>query len=392
MKKHQPLFERILEQPTAPFREEMVASVILESLDEARVPWFLDGVGNIVVGVDSEKALKTLLAKKGKEPLRVFIAHMDHPGFHGVQWRGPRGGTKLNVKWHGGAPTEHMDGAKVWLRDFVGNEAEGVLREPKYKKTTFGKMLESATVEFEKEDLIHLSGANEVYGGLKFRAPLWRKGDLVYTRAADDLCGAFAITATAIELAAPLRRQAVPFLGILTRAEEVGFIGAIGHLKQGLLSRAKREILAVSLEASRTLPGAEIGKGPIVRLGDKFTVFDARGLHVLGLVAEKLLPGRHQKRIMDGGRCEASACTVFGVPAVGIAVPLGNYHNQSLQGGPDSRGPNGPAPEFVNMKDVEGVVTLCKGLVAKGLPWADPWKDARKRFSDLYARTAALLK
>ena len=45
---------------------------------------------------------------------------------------------------------------------------------------------------------------------------------------------------------------------------------------------------------------------------------------------------------MDGGTCEATTATVYGYPCVGISVPLGNYHNQCFEGGPDSRGPLGP--------------------------------------------------
>lgn len=48
---------------------------------------------------------------------------------------------------------------------------------------------------------------------------------------------------------------------------------------------------------------------------------------VLTEIAQRTLPRRHQRRIMDGGACEAMAATVFGIPAIGLSVPLGNYHN-----------------------------------------------------------------
>jgi endoglucanase len=61
-------------------------------------------------------------------------------------------------------------------------------------------------------------------------------------------------------------------------------------------------------------------------------------------------------------------------------VPLGNYHNQSFEGGPDSRGPLGPAPEFVHRGDVEGLLALCHGLMETKLPWANPWETKRQEF------------
>ena len=53
-----------------------------------------------------------LLNQRSKEPVRVFIAHMDHPGFHGVRWLSA---SRLSVKWLGGSPIKHLAGRKVWL-------------------------------------------------------------------------------------------------------------------------------------------------------------------------------------------------------------------------------------------------------------------------------------
>src|SRR5207253_7978983 len=104
----------------------------------------------------------------------------------------------------------------------------------------------------------------EYYGCFRFRSPVWQEGDLLYTKAADDLVGAFVIASLGMKY----RKKNKPFLGLLTRAEEVGFVGAIGHFEQGWLGKARRPVLVISLETSRTLPGAEIGKGPVVRRGD----------------------------------------------------------------------------------------------------------------------------
>ena len=171
----------------------------------------------------------------------------------------------------------------------------------------------------------------------------------------------------------------MPFLGLLTRAEEVGFVGAVRHLELGWIKNARRPVICISLEASRNLPGAEIGKGPVVRQGDRRTTFESNALQVLTELAIKTPPDHHQRRVMDGGACEATATTAWGLPTVGITLPLGNYHNQGLDGGMDCPRDNGPAPEFVHLDDIEGELKLCKALMREDLNWQDPWSSVRQR-------------
>lgn len=394
----------ILSQPTAPFREGHVIRLLEHEFQTHGVPYFKDPIGNIVVGASNKAEYLRMVRQASKEPLRIFIAHMDHPGFHGVKWLSP---TEIEVKWHGGSPTALLDNAPVWLADAKGWVAEGY-----FKNVTMipsGRAIDTAVVEVPATDR-RTSKAEHLYGGLRFRSSFWQEGELIYTKAADDLVGVFAIASLAIDLlghepmpianvdlkrakksGAKAKKSAAkkmsspkkspfPFLGLLTRAEEVGFIGAIGHFELGWLKNPKRPLLCVSLETSRTLPGADIGKGPVVRLGDRASVFDAGALKVFADLAQKTLPGRHQKRIMDGGRCEATAATVYDLPAIGISVPLGNYHNQCFEGGPDSCGPNGPAPEFVHLGDVEGLLTLCRALIEPKSPWSAPWAQDRVSF------------
>ena len=181
---------------------------------------------------------------------------------------------------------------------------------------------------------------------------------MVYTKAADDLVGVFAI----LSLAKHFKGSDIPFLGLISRAEEVGFIGTIGHFELEWLTSHKESVAVISLETSRTLPGALIGKGPVVRLGDRATPFDPGLVQVLTQVAEKSLRGKFQRRMMDGGTCEATAALAFGLRAMGISIPLGNYHNQSFEGGPESAGEWGPAPEFVHLEDIKRMLILCEAL------------------------------
>jgi putative aminopeptidase FrvX len=386
----------ILSRPTAPFREGHVIATISDLLDEANVPYFEDPIGNLIVGVDSERRYRALVAERSnsKEPVRVFIAHMDHPGFHGTGWNAAG---ELEFRWHGGSPTQHLEGAAVWLAARDAFRARGVVVRAELAPS--GRLISSGTIrvveagtDMTDAQKLYPDGTG-LYGGFDFGEPLWQDGDLLYTKAADDLVGCTAIVTLARELFKKQRgKSTVPFLGLLTRAEEVGWLGAVAHFELGWLERARREILCVSLETSRALPGAEIGKGPIVRLGDRFTVFDAARLRVFSELAEKTLPGKHQRRIMDGGSCEASAATVYGFRPVGISVPLGNYHNQSFEGGPLSRGPLGPAPEFVHLDDVEGLIKLCRALMKPKLPWASAWDSKKKELRKSLRSYRALLR
>lgn len=129
-----------------------------------------------------------------------------------------------------------------------------------------------------------------------------------------------------------------------------------------------------------------------MRLGDRTTVFHPGALRVFSLLAQKVLPENHQRRIMDGGSCEATAASAYGFPSIGISVPLGNYHNQSFEGGPDSRGPLGPAPEFVHTEDVAGLLKLCHSLIKPGQQWSDPWQDKRKEFKKELSKYRPLLR
>lgn len=367
------LLTELLGQPTAPFREQAVMALVASVLKQANVPFFYDPIGNMVIGCTSGAEYLHLVRNKVAEPLKIFIAHTDHPGFHGVRWLSA---TRLKIKWHGGSPIQHLTGSRVWLATSSGHWGEGRLDRVRLLKSK--QAIDTAEVIFARAATPRPK-ANELFGGFKFRSAVWRSGKKIYTKAADDLVGVFAIVNTALDFHKKNRgKRSWPFLGLLTRAEEVGFVGAIGHFDLEWLAPAQRPIVCVSLETSRTLPGALIGKGPVVRLGDRRTVFNPDYLKVLTDVAEQSLPGKHQRRIMDGGACEATAATAFGLSAIGISVPLGNYHNQGLEGGPDCRGPNGPAPEFVHVDDIQGMLNLCQNLLQAKLPWNDPWRIQRR--------------
>ena len=378
---HDPLLDDLFAQPAAPYREAHPRAAVLRLCAAARVPWFADPDGNLVLGAASLADLRRKVAARTPEPLRVFVAHLDHPGFHGVRWESD---DRLRIRWHGGGPIRRLSGAAVWLADSGAWRGTGHLRA--IRLAPGGRRVESAVVRV-KAFKGSRPAAGVLFGGFDFRRSHWRAGRRLHARAADDLAGVYAAVAAARAVYGRRpSRDAGNFLAVLTRAEEVGFVGFLAHLERGWLRAARRRLAVISLEASRTWPGAEIGRGPVVRLGDRATVFDPATVRVLEAVAHATLPGRFQRRLMDGGTCEAAAAMAAGLPAAGMCVPLGNYHNQSFQGGPDSRGPDGPAPEQVHLDDLAGMAELCRGLLRHGWPWSRPWEalqaGLRRRLRD----------
>ena len=167
----------------------------------------------------------------------------------------------------------------------------------------------------------------------------------IFSRACDDLIGCTAIVALFHELE---RTGAEAWAyGLFTRAEEVGFVGAIRLAQSG---RVPQALTVVSLETSSEKGGpAKMGAGVIVRVGDRTSIFDDVATASL-MDAAKAADIPVQRCLMSGGTCEATAYQLYGYRSAGLCVALGNYHNC----GPDTQ----IASEFVSVDDVTGMVRL----------------------------------
>jgi endoglucanase len=154
--------------------------------------------------------------------------------------------------------------------------------------------------------------------------------------------------------------------GLFTRAEEVGLIGALLAAEGGLLPR---DTTVVSVETSLALPGAEQGKGPVIRTGDRATTFDNAAEAYLAQAGRKLtqdVPGfKVQRQLMGAGGCEASAFAAYGYSVTGLAYPLGAWHNA----GPD----NTIVSEHISLDDfANGVLMLTEAAKLSGSSPASP--------------------
>ena len=242
-----------------------------------------------------------------KSPTVAFAAHMDHPAYVGREFMGWVPKSYLKKK----PPTQKFDGFRMWdLPAFQVKQAR------------------------------------------------------IYSRACDDLIGCACIVAMLLELDRTKASGAA--FGLFTRAEEVGFVGAMQLAKSERLSK---DVTIVSLETSSVKGGpVEFGKGPIIRVGDRTSIFDSAATLQLQEAA-KASNITVQRALMQGGTCEATAYDLYGYRTAALCVALGNYHNC---------GPNEKiAPEYVNIADAVGMANLCVATV-RTRP-ADPLKDLRLR-------------
>jgi endoglucanase len=197
-------------------------------------------------------------------------------------------------------------------------------------------------------------------------------------RAADDLAGCAASLAALLHAAESPSPGAV--YGLFTRAEEDGLIGARLAAADGLLPVGT---VIVSVESSHALSGAEIGGGPVIRVGDRITTFDGSAEAHLQAAAERLRKAdvefQFQRQLMGGGVCEASAFAAFGYAVTGLAFPLGNYHNGLYE--------NVVEAEYIDRRDfIAGARLLAEALEHAGAEASPANKDRLRRRPDDQAR------
>jgi len=305
------LLHEVFACPTAPFHEHHVRDKILELLEPLdHVSVEADDFGNLIA-----------CYRRGENarPKVAFGAHMDHPG-----WVREAGSDE--VTFLGGVPESYRDREKNPVHWF-DDGAFGMWDLP----------------ECEIRD------------------------GLIAGRVCDDLIGCVAMIAMLEDLEAGAVEAAC--YALFTRAEEVGFVGAVHLAKAWPLGD---EVRFVSLETSSPRGDAKLGDGPVVRVGDRMTVFDDE---VTGELLEAAKSGDIpvQRCLLDGGSCEATAMQLYGVVAAGISVLLNDYHNC----GEDDR----IVCESVSFDDVVNLVKLITSLVERTASH-DAGRTAREAMKD----------
>lgn len=354
------LLKDVVSLPTAPFCESHVQAFIRQWANEHGIGFEQDKVGNILLTYNG----------RGRAPKHPWVlqAHMDHPGFEFISRRG-----RMAQAWfRGGVNEKYFPGARMRFFPIIGKEVCGTVESAKRDKSSgFLKCR------------IRLDEPAKLEAGTlgMWELPAWKKsGNKLSLRVVDDLCGVTSILLTLKRLKDSGAKRKV--YGLLTRAEEVGFVGAISAAKNKLIDPV---FPILGIEASREMPNAKLGQGAIVRVGDASTIFDpeltsnlrktARALH-LSNPALKFV-----ESLMPGGSCESTGLALLGYRTCAVCQPLGNYHNM---------GKDGIEPEKIDLRDFESMVALLEAVSQKN-PNESNTSALKKRIMENHKKRAPLL-
>jgi endoglucanase len=352
--------EGLLSLPTVPLVEDLPAAHVAAFVeDRPGLSADRDAAGNVVVRYQGQGAV-------AERPL-VLVAHLDHPGFAVDDVTGDetaltfRGGLGL-ASAVAGAPVDF----------FVPGHVDPVGRGELADAAGEGGRLASALARV-------VAGDSVVGGFAMWGFPGFSVDDgHIVGRVCDDLLGA-AVVLSALDELSRRRPDGVATWGLFTRAEEIGFLGTLEAIRLGTVPPAAN---VLSLECSKALTDAPQGGGVIVRVGDRASIFDPSLSEALAEAARQRAgddPGfRWQRKLMDGGTCEATPFCAAGYRASGLALPLGNYHNalDETLAGP------GVGPEDVAIDDyLAGVALLvelaCSPSLLEAPVGPPPWLAER---------------
>lgn len=367
--------------PTAAGREQRVIRWI-EHWAGARPGAILerDGAGNLMI---------RRRESPGGPPI-WFTAHLDHPAFVVERVVAP---SVLELSFRGGVMDDYFKNARVAVFDGADQRHAAVLTGTveaagPFKRYNAELSQSVPSIRVGDVGVWDLPAADEVEGNL-------------HTLACDDLAAAAAALAAYDALLSLDTKQDVRLL--FTRAEEIGFVGAIAACQLGTMPKGSR---VIALENSRSFADSPIGGGPIVRVGDRLSIFTPRLTDAVAKRAEDIagapaqpvasqkrtepLTWKWQRKLMAGGACESSVFCDAGYECTCICLPLGNYHNMgdlaAVQAGTNTRPPT-IEREFISLSDFEGLVDL---LVACGLELPEAGSQST-RFTKLYDERSFVL-
>ena len=337
------LVSEIVSIPSTSFREQGVLAALRRFAEARGLAYREVAGGNALIEYRGPG--------RASRPL-VLGAHTDHPGFVVTAVHSGRGGRTLTLEFRGGLSAEYGAGERVRIygADGVDRGTAEVTAIHASEPVPGARRIAGATARLDV-------GARAEAGDLA----LWDvdacriRGQIVHARQCDDLVGVVAVLATLDRMAASGAPGHV--IGLFTRAEEVGLVGAAAVAAAHALPK---DAIVVAVECSSMAGGrAEQGAGPIIRVGDVGHIFSPRVTMWMVQAARDLAaedraaraaPFRWQRKLMDGGTTEATAYDLMGYETGAACVALGNYHNA----GPAGR----VAAETVHLGDIDGLARL----------------------------------
>ncbi len=318
---------RLLACRTAPFHEQEPAARIRAWARSRGLSCTADAHGNLQIRL-----------RRGRAASRwFFVAHLDHPGWISTA---PSKDGRIEASFWGWVDPRFMRGAPVAF--WPG----GKILHARLERVSRVRVGESLPAILRTEDPRVLPAGTP--GGWDLPPPRIR-GRRLFAPACDDLAGVGAILCAMDRIRRS--RASVDITALLTRAEEVGFVGAMAAIHH---RRIPASAWVVSVETSRAQPAAPLGGGAVIRVGDRARIFNAPATAFLQSVATHLHARddrlRYASALMPGGTCEATAFGLAGLQAAALCVPLGHYHNQTDE--------QSIGPEFIDLGDWASLVAL----------------------------------
>jgi putative aminopeptidase FrvX len=278
-----------------------------------------------------------------KKPIYI-TAHLDHPAF---VVRRQIDEYRVEMEFRGGVHDAYFVGAKIEVFDNEDNRYVGTIQSLKPKSTPCKRVV----VKLQKGVAGFLLSGD--VGRWKLNPPVVKNG-LLHAPACDDLAG------VAAAISALERMKTMRGLGhvgvLLTRAEEIGFVGAIAAAKNKTIPKVAR---LLCLETSRSFPESPIGAGPILRVGDKASVFNPELTNTIAEIMNAQKNFKWQRKLMPGGMCESTAFCNYGFLSTCLCLALGNYHNMDDIDGVVQKNKSAKvAPEFISVNDFHSLVKM----------------------------------
>jgi putative aminopeptidase FrvX len=345
---------RLMRHPSVAYHEHAVRGEVERICSEHGLDFARDPFGNVLVRYQAG----------GKTRPLALAAHLDHPGFEIIR---PISKTRWLVRFLGGVPDGYFKKG-IPLRVLPGAEP-----------ARLGKRNAKKEFEIVASRPLKTRPESAVWELKDFRV---RNGRIV-GRACDDLIGVASILATMIELKQAQAR--VNVIGVISRAEEIGFRGALAVAAGRVLPKNS---LVISLETSRELPGVRMGEGVILRVGDRTSIFNSDATRFLAEAAGEWKSAnktfQFQRALMSGGTCEATAYQEFGFQTAAVCVALGNYHNCGAR--------NRIGEEYISIADALNMVELLVSAAKRMPRYPELVKKLPRRLNAMLREAQAKLK
>ncbi len=310
------LLKRLCEAPGLPGAEEPVKEIVISSLKEFTKEIKEDAIGNIIAHIP------------GNGPKLVLDAHTDEVGFmvNHIDQRG-----FLRVTPLGGIDARVFYGQRiiVWgKKPLVGMVAALPPHLSKLSGEKDAPDVEDCVIDvgLSAEKVLSLVKVGDV---ASYFSPFVETEDAVISKAIDDRVGLFVI----LEALKSASKISCDLYVSATVQEEVGLRGA------NLIVPAYEPDFVIAMEGtvSNDLPNvpehktlAKVGKGPEIRLSDRFLVANrALSFFITGLAEKRNIP--YQITVKKAGSTNATAMQVTGKGAKVsvVSVPVRYLHSPS---------------------------------------------------------------